>query len=558
MKKNRLKYEATGILLLVAFLFSISFSLREQRHALQWIEDDMEVITSELQASTINKDLLLYLTKLHDQGKYDFYIYENGQAIYTSNQPLDQRIVRQAIRHGKYNRSVIYQRNELTNKYIYLHRFTGGTFVASYMNHNILGYFFYSLPYFLVPLIVGGLILRRFLLKTLKKKEEEVAFSIAKVREELPLNKTDDLFHLDLFIQKLADSQQKLQQLEALSSNYEEMIAKINEGIIIIDDEQRIKLLNESAIELLGGSLRLDYIDKNIINLCRENNFIKALEKNMNERVYAVQTVYVNDEPLEIVMAPILLKDHKFLGMSILIFDMSEKKDAEKNRQQFTSNVTHELKTPLTSVRGYAELLQSTNQDPQEQKFLGIIIEESERLLSLIDEIIALNRVEEHIHIDNEDIDIKALVQKILSRKATSIDEKSLHVDLSIPEGLTLYSDYKILREIFGNLIDNAILYNVEEGILQIQAQETDDYVIVTIGDSGIGISYKDQQHIFERFYMADKSRSYNKKSTGLGLAIVKHHLERIHGEILVQSKLGVGTKITVTLPKTVNPAEES
>src|SRR5699024_12404515 len=126
----------------------------------------------------------------------------------------------------------------------------------------------------------------------------------------------------------------------------------INEGIIIIDDEQRIKLLNESAIELLGGSLRLDYIDKNIINLCRENNFIKALEKNMNERVYAVQTVYVNDEPLEIVMAPILLKDHKFLGMSILIFDMSEKKDSEKNRQQFTSNVTHEIKTPFTSVGG--------------------------------------------------------------------------------------------------------------------------------------------------------------------------------------------------------------
>lgn len=226
---------------------------------------------------------------------------------------------------------------------------------------------------------------------------------------------------------------------------------------------------------------------------------------------------------------------------------------SEKIRSEFTANVSHELKTPLTSINGYAEMIASGITSKEESMhFAGIINKEGLRLLDLIDDIINLSNLEtfddQELLESFESINIYELANEILSSQENRAMERDINLEL-IGENLNIVANKRMIRDLLSNLIDNAIKYNKEKGTVIVEIYKEADYCILKVKDTGIGISPKDQARVFERFYRADKSRSKRIGGTGIGLSIVKHIVEKHNGEINLKSKLNIGTEIEVVLP---------
>lgn len=230
---------------------------------------------------------------------------------------------------------------------------------------------------------------------------------------------------------------------------------------------------------------------------------------------------------------------------------LHEMREAEKVRREFTANVSHELKTPLTSIIGYAEMLQNGVSDSEDSKrFAGVIHKEGSRLLELIDSVISLSRLEDSNAVKTfENLELFGIAKDLIEQLHFSAKEKS--VELSI-EGspLQVRGDRRMIQDLIFNLVDNAIKYNRVGGGVEISLSDEGNYGVITVSDTGIGIPKDDVERVFERFYRVDKSRSRKAGGTGLGLAIVKHIVEYHGGSVALHSEVNKGTTVAVKLPK--------
>ena len=227
--------------------------------------------------------------------------------------------------------------------------------------------------------------------------------------------------------------------------------------------------------------------------------------------------------------------------------------ESEKIRSEFTANVSHELKTPLTSINGYAEMIGSGVTSEQDTiKFANIINKEGLRLLDLIEDIINLSKLESIGSQEMKDlsssIDIYEIADDIISNQMTRAKERNIKLEL-IGTNLNITANRRMIVDLIYNLVDNAIKYNQDNGRVSVEIYKESKYCVLKVKDSGIGISQKDMNRIFERFYRADKSRSKKIGGTGIGLSIVKHIVEKHNGEISLTSKLNIGTEIEIILP---------
>ena len=237
-------------------------------------------------------------------------------------------------------------------------------------------------------------------------------------------------------------------------------------------------------------------------------------------------------------------------GIIIFFVDVTEEIQSEQIRRDFSANVSHELKTPLTTIKGFGELLENGifTKEEDVKKYGGMIYRESERLLYLINDIIRLSQIEEQEHVLNDKIDLLKTahdVEEILRHKA---DNREVTMTIE-GEPVQIYGNQSYITELFLNLMDNAIKYNHEGGSLKVTVGIEDGKAVAVFSDTGIGISDEHQSRIFERFYRVDKSRSKKIGGTGLGLSIVKHIVAYHSGEISLESELEKGTTITVKLP---------
>ncbi|MBC7087890.1 MAG: hypothetical protein H5T96_05275 [Tissierellales bacterium] len=230
---------------------------------------------------------------------------------------------------------------------------------------------------------------------------------------------------------------------------------------------------------------------------------------------------------------------------------MENLKEAEKIRREFTANVSHELKTPLTSINGYAEMIENGMVEGDEvQKFAGIIKKEGTRLLTLIESILNLSKLEdETIEKTYEDIDLYEIANEIVNRVNPQAISHKVNLDVR-GEAVFISANRRMIEDLIYNLIDNAVKYNVENGMVLVSVYNEGNYGVISVKDSGIGIPKEEQDRIFERFYRIDKSRSKKIEGSGLGLSIVKHIVEYHNGLITLESEIGEGTTITVKLPK--------
>lgn len=340
-------------------------------------------------------------------------------------------------------------------------------------------------------------------------------------------------------------------QMEKLRKSREEfnIITKnMSEGLIIIDKDTEILTYNRSATEMLGGGDGRQ-IEGSVLKLNRSEPFRKAVSEALegnNSQVYLTE----GDATYEIISNPVR-EEEEVTGAILIVMDVTEREKGEKLRREFTSNVSHELKTPLTSIYGVSDMLASGMVKAEDVAgFAGTIKEESARLISLIDDIIKLSRLDEStVPQETEIIDVCGSARDVVSRLSGKASENDIELSFS-GEPSEIKGVQHILDEIIYNICENAIKYNRPGGFVKVSVKNKDGESIITVADNGIGIPKADRERVFERFYRVDKSHSKQIGGTGLGLSIVKHGVIYLGGKINLESEEGVGTVITISFPR--------
>ena len=347
-----------------------------------------------------------------------------------------------------------------------------------------------------------------------------------------------------------------IHEVESKNIQLKSIVKSISHGILAIDIEGNVLLINKEAKEMIKADLSTKVEGRNINAVIKDKDILREISKfigsnksNMNQITNKDDIVY------NIKLDPVYLQSSKnvIIGSIINIEDVTERVRLENMRSDFVANVTHELKTPLTSISGFVETLRiNDNIDiSTRNRFLGIIETESDRLKRLIDDILLLSFIENKEQESSEDVDIYSVFKEVYELTYTSAKVKDIDIEYNFEhENMIIKSNRDYIKQIFLNLVDNAIKYTPNGGIVTTEVRYDDNYILIKVIDNGIGISKEDKTRIFERFYRVDKARSRDVGGTGLGLAIVKHIVKSLHGTIDVESELNIGTKFIVKIPK--------
>ncbi|SEA49772.1 two-component system, OmpR family, phosphate regulon sensor histidine kinase PhoR [Thalassobacillus cyri] len=336
----------------------------------------------------------------------------------------------------------------------------------------------------------------------------------------------------------------------------EAVINNMGSGLLMIDEKGYIHLVNRAFLQSFTGNSK-DYIGRlyyDAIPYTSIHGAIKSvfmLEETVRENF--VLPINIERKHIEITGAPIFNEGGKWKGVVLVFHDITDLKRLEQMRKDFVANVSHELKTPITSIRGFSEtLLDGAMNDPAlAEQFLTIIHKESTRLQSLIKDLLELSKLEKaDFELNFENVNLKQLMQDLIIIIDQNAEKKNIRILSDISETTFIRGDSARLKQLFLNLLTNAVNYSSEGGEVNVSLSNEEDYVNVSIADTGIGIPEEEIPRIFERFYRVDKARSRNSGGTGLGLAIAKHIVEAHHGSLEVESEAGQGTTFHVTLPK--------
>ncbi|MCX7921413.1 MAG: cell wall metabolism sensor histidine kinase WalK [Clostridia bacterium] len=398
---------------------------------------------------------------------------------------------------------------------------------------------------------------------TLTKPIEEliiVSKEISKgnYQKRVKIRSRDELGQLgDTFNKMAAKLDETIAEMLDKNIKVDSIINSMTSGIIAVDTKFRIILINSIACELFGIKDGPGIIGINLLELIR-NNQINILLKDTIEKNISIVSELVIDPPrdkvLRIYTNPIKSKSALTInaGGIIAIQDITNIRKLEQIRTEFVSNVTHELKTPLTSIRGFIETLRSgaLNDKNVADKFLEIIDIEAERLYMLINDILQLSEIESKQKDSNiSSHRLKSIVDETLSILENVAHKKDVRLESDVDASITLMVNKDRIKQMLINLIDNGIKYNVENGLVSIKAYKSDGKVIISVKDTGIGIADEHLPRIFERFYRVDKGRSRSMGGTGLGLSIVKHIANLYNGDIRIYSAPGQGTEFVIQLP---------
>ena len=333
-----------------------------------------------------------------------------------------------------------------------------------------------------------------------------------------------------------------MQELRQKSDEFEQITASMNEGLVLLDKNGMILSINSAAKKLFSADETA--VGRDFLTIDRSIDMSRAIEKALDGK-RAEFRVERNGGEYQFVVNR-TESDGKTVGIVILCFDVTETAFAERNRKEFTANVSHELKTPLQSIIGSAELLENGLVKPEDTKrFVGNIKNEATRLVSLINDIIRLSQLDEDSETVTESVDLYDIANEVVEMLTVSAAKKQVEVHLN-GESCVMNGVRRYLYEIIYNLCDNAIRYNKDGGKVTVDLKNKDGNIVLSVSDTGIGIPAEHQNRIFERFYRVDKSHSKGTGGTGLGLSIVKHAVAYHGGTIRLESKPQEGTTITV------------
>ncbi len=340
---------------------------------------------------------------------------------------------------------------------------------------------------------------------------------------------------LELTLNEVTDKQNRL----------EAILQSMESGVIAVDRKNKVIIINPYAKKTFG--ITKDIIGQNLLDNIR-NFELENMLNNSDDNYKEIKIVWPEERELRIKTADII-NANEHIGTVAVVQDITEVKKLEKMRTQFVANVSHELKTPLTSIKGFAETLKDVDDSVTKEKFLNIINEEVERLTRLITDILTLSHIEQQKEVKNENIDVNKIIEDVYNLMKNTANLKGIQLSLQKQNIKTIIGDTDRFKQMLINLVDNALNYSETGDSVCIGMESKADKCILWVEDTGVGISKKQIPRLFERFYRVDKARSRSKGGTGLGLAIVKHIVLQFNGKIYVESQLGIGSKFIVEIP---------
>lgn len=375
-------------------------------------------------------------------------------------------------------------------------------------------------------------------------------------RARVKVTKQDEIGELGNAINAMADSLQvQMTRIQQNENQLESVLDNMINGIVMIDKNGKIVLMNRRAEEVLGFSAR-ELVGRHFAEAKQQYELSQMIQEGLKNKEHLREeiTFYFPEERLlELNLVPIHPDGNEFSGVLLVLQDVSAIRRLERMRSEFVANVSHELKTPITAVKGFAETLLggAVNDEETARSFLQIIYDESDRLNRLIGDILELSKIESRrVPLSFSPVEVDSFISKSVKLMESEASRKHIELSMNIEPGLYVEADEDRLRQIVMNLLSNGINYTPDGGRVSVKVEGIgDDLIRISISDSGIGIPKKDLPRIFERFYRVDKARSRSSGGTGLGLSIVKHLVELHKGTISVTSSLGVGSTFIIELP---------
>ena len=456
----------------------------------------------------------------------------------------DREEVKQALESGE-GESVRYS-STLLQKTIYCaKRLDDGRVLRISVSRATVGAIAMGMLSPIIAVGVGALILSGVLASRLAKRIVE---PLNKLDLEHPLD-NDSYEELSPLLSRInkqrAQIAEQLAELRHRTDEFEQVTGNMKEGLVLIDTNENVLSINSAARNIFSAAE--DCIGKSFLTVDRSRDLNAAIHSafehghseihsDKNGRTYQFDISRIDS-------------DGSAFGAVILLFDITDRENAEKLRREFTANVSHELKTPLQGIIGSAELIESGMVKAGDMpRFVGHIREEAQRLVCLVNDIIRLSQLDEGDSLPTERVDLLSVAEEAAADLSEAAKARNISL-LAEGESVFVFGIKRLLYEVIYNLGENAVKYNVENGNVLISVAKEENSAVLTVKDSGIGIAPEHQSRIFERFYRVDKSHSKASGGTGLGLSIVKHAVQRHGGKIELESEPGKGTTIRVILP---------
>lgn len=538
----------TSVLTLAAGLvlaFGVLFGAFEDR-----IEKELKSEAGYIAYSVENGDTDFF-SKFSDSDKRVTLIAANGDVIADTqaaasdmDNHADREEVKDALKYGS-GTKVRYSET-LTEKTIYYaQRLSNGNVLRVSTTQYTIVTIILGLMQPMIIVLVTAMALSFFLSSKVSKK-------LIKPINSIDLNNpenSDTYEELSPLLHKIINQRRtidgQIEKAKQVQEEFKLITENMSEGFLVIDKNAKLLSYNSAALKLLDASAAED----NVLTLNRTSGFIDAVSNALKGR-RAENTMLHADRTYNLIANPVFDKE-SVIGAVIVIIDVTETAKREAMRREFTANVSHELKTPLTSILGFAELMKSGG-IPEETvvDFSNSIYTEAQRLISLVSDIIKISELDEKDNrLDRESVNLYELAAEVINRLKPAAEKKNISFMLKGGDAET-FGVRSIIDEMIYNLCDNAIKYNKNGGSVTVTVNNDGDKAKISVKDTGIGIPKTQQDRIFERFYRVDKSRSKAEGGTGLGLSIVKHGAMYHNADISVESEIEKGTIMTIAFNK--------
>ncbi|MEE0506175.1 MAG: ATP-binding protein [Ruminococcus callidus] len=511
--------------------------------------------TAQFAEQGVEQEGMAYFDSLHAQNCRVTWIAADGTVKYDNRsnpKTMENHADRQEVREAMENDSGTSVRRSSTlseHTMYYAKRLSDGTVLRLSMSQRSVLFLMGGMLSPLVFIFLAACLLAGVLSYRVSKK---IVKPLSKIDLKHP-EQVETYDELSPFLQRIAAQNREIDarmaEIRKQQQEFSMITENMSEGLFVVDRNYQILSYNKSAMQIFGMDPRQEH--ENLLAVNRSEGFRNAVDSALKGR-HTQENLELNGRVYQIIANAVCQPDfaEDMVGAVILVLDVTEKEAQEQYRREFTANVSHELKTPLTSISGIAEIIRNGIVKPEDiPHFAGKIYDESQRLIALIGDIIKLSRLDENqVPMERETVDMLEMARDVV-QQLSSVARKS---------GVTLVANgshgqvqgvRQVLGEMVYNLCENAVKYNRAGGRVWVDVQQVADHVVLRVKDTGIGIPAAEQGRIFERFYRVDKSHSKAVGGTGLGLSIVKHGAALHHATISVSSEPEQGTEITLTFP---------
>ncbi len=564
MKKKLLIYLLSTVIFIfvvVTVLFVSIFNYEYQQNLKEKLQINNNMIISLLQSNNLRDPKKFFTDNLSNSQLRVTYIDKMGKVIYDSiiNQETmgnhnDRQEIIQARKSGS-GFTMRYSNSTEKNMMYFASTFGDGLIIRSsmpikivnglgskYVKFYIIAIFFSALMSIWFSLKLSYIIVKPitdliFITSRISKGEFGRRARILSDGEigQLAKNFNEMADKLEFTLNEVTDKQNRL----------EAILQSMDSGVIAVDRKNKVIMINPYAKKIFG--ITKDIIGENLLDNIRDFE-LEDIFHQSDDDYKEIKIVWPQVRELRIKTADIINRS-EHIGTVAVVQDITAVKKLETMRTQFVANVSHELKTPLTSIKGFAETLKYVDDVDTKEKFLNIINEEADRLTRLITDILILSHIEQQKEIKNEKVDVNKIVIDVYNLMKNTADAKEIQLTIEPQNIKIIMGDADRFKQMLINLVGNAINYSESGDSVCIGTESFHDKFILWVQDTGVGIEKKQISRIFERFYRVDKARSRSNGGTGLGLAIVKHIVLLFNGEIHVESEIGRGSKFIIEIP---------